>query len=62
MDGVFPGRPRRFRYINVDQWTTAEQDEGECRRTEQQGAESFIAKWIVAEPRLDYGIQYYART
>ena len=41
---------------------TAAQDEGECRRTEQQGAESFIAKWIVAETGLDYGIQYYART
>ena len=62
VDGVLPGRPRSFRYINADQWTTAAQDEGECRRTEQQGTESFIAKWIVAEPGLDYGIQYYART
>ena len=62
VDGVFPGRPRSFRYINADQWTTAAQDEGKCRRTDQQGAESVIAKWIVAEPGLDYGIQYYART
>ena len=31
--------------INVDQWTTAGQDEGEWRRTAKQGAEH----WIVAE-------------
>ena len=35
--------------INVDQWTTAAQDEGEWRRTAEQGAEHFMAKWIVAE-------------
>ena len=35
--------------INADQWTTAAQDEGEWRRTAQQGAEHFMAKWIVAE-------------
>ena len=34
--------------INADQWTTAAQDEGEWRRTTEQGAE-FMAKWIVAE-------------
>ena len=33
--------------INADQWTTAAQDEGEWRRTAEQGAEHFIAKWIV---------------
>ena len=35
--------------INADQWTTAAQDEGEWRRTAEQGAEHFMAKWIVAE-------------
>ena len=35
--------------IKVDKWTTAAQDEGELRRTAEQGAEHFMAKWIVAE-------------
>ena len=35
--------------INADQWTTAAQDEREWRRTVEQGAEHFMAKWIVAE-------------
>ena len=35
--------------INTDQWTTAAQDGGEWRRTAEQGAEHFVAKWIVAE-------------
>ena len=35
--------------INANQWTTAAQDEGEWRRTAEQGAERFMAKWIVAE-------------
>ena len=35
--------------INADQWTTAAQDEGEWRITVEQGAEHFMAKWIVAE-------------
>ena len=35
--------------INADQWTIAAQDEGEWRRTAEQGAEHFMAKWIVAE-------------
>ena len=30
-------------------WTTAAQDEGEWRSTAKQGAEHFMAKWIVAE-------------
>ena len=34
---------------NADQWTTAAQDEGEWRRTAEQGAEQFMAKWIAAE-------------
>ena len=35
--------------INADQWTTTAQNEGEWRRTAEQGAEHFMAKWIVAE-------------
>ena len=35
--------------INADQWTTAAQDEGEWRRTAEQGAGHIMAKWIVAE-------------
>ena len=35
--------------INANQWTTAAQEEGEWRRTAEQGAEHFMAKWIVAE-------------
>ena len=35
--------------INADQWTTAAQDEGKWRKTAEQGAEHFMAKWIVAE-------------
>ena len=33
--------------INADQWTTAAQDDGEWRRTAEQGAKHFMAKWIV---------------
>ena len=43
--------------INTDQWTTAAQDEGECRRTAEPGPEHFMAKWIAAEEGwLDYGM------
>ena len=35
--------------INADQWTTAAQDEGEWRRTAEQGAEHFMAKCVAAE-------------
>ena len=35
--------------ISADQWTTTAQDEGEWRSTAEQGAEHFMAKWIVAE-------------
>ena len=35
--------------INADQCTTAAQGEGGWRRTAEQGAEHFMAKWIVAE-------------
>ena len=45
--GCFLGDLRAFG-INADQWTTAAQDEGEWRRTAEQGAENFMAKWITA--------------
>ena len=35
--------------INVDQWMKAAQDEGEWRRTAEQEAGYFMAKWIAAE-------------
>ena len=35
--------------INADQWKTAAQDEGEWRRTAEQGAEHFLAKLNAAE-------------
>ena len=38
--------------INADQWTTAAQEEGEWRRTAEQGAEYFMATLIVAEKTL----------
>ena len=47
--------------INADQWTTAAQDEGEWRRTAEQGAEQgaehFIAKLMVAE-KTKAGLQH----
>ena len=35
--------------INPDQWTTAAQDKGGWRKTAEQGAERFMAKWTAAE-------------
>ena len=35
--------------VNADQWTTAAQDEGEWRRTAEQGAECFVLELIAAE-------------
>ena len=35
--------------INAKKWTTVVQNEGEWRRTAEQGAEHFMAKWIYAE-------------
>ena len=32
--------------VNADQCTTAAQDEGKWRKTVEQGAECFMAKWI----------------
>ena len=46
--GCFLDDLRAF-VINADQWTTAAHDEGEWRRTAQQGAEHFMAKLIAAE-------------
>ena len=43
--------------INADQWTPAAQDEGEWRRTAEQGAEHFMAKLIVAE-KTKTGLRY----
>ena len=46
--GCFLDDPRAFG-ISADQWTTAAQDEGEWRRTAEQGVEHFMAKWIDTE-------------
>ena len=43
--------------INADQWTTAAQDEGEWRRTAEQGVEHFMAKRIAAK-KLKTGLQH----
>ena len=63
VDGCFLDDLRAFG-INADQWTSAAQDEGGWRRKAEQGTEHFMEKLIVAEkkPRLDYGMQWYART
>ena len=54
--GCFLDDLRAFR-INADQWTTAAQDEGEWRRTAEQGAGHFMAKWIGAE-KTKAGLRY----
>ena len=46
--GCFLDDLRAF-VINADQWATAAQDEGEWRRTAEQGAGYFMAKWIATE-------------
>ena len=43
--------------INADQRTIAAQDQGEWRRTAEQGAEHFMAKWIPAE-KARAGLRY----
>ena len=43
--------------INADQWTTAAQDEGEWRKTAEQGAERFKAKWI-ATKKVGAGLRH----
>ena len=35
--------------ISAEQWTTAAQNEGEWRRTAEQGAGYFMAKWVATE-------------
>ena len=35
--------------INSDQWMAAPHDKGEWRKTAEQGAERFMAKWVAAE-------------
>ena len=60
--GCFLDELRTFG-INADQWTTAAQDEGEWRRTAEQGAEIFHGEIDrCRKTRLDYGTQWYART
>ena len=49
MDGVFFLDDLRAFGVNADQWTTAAQDEGEWRKTGEQGAEHFMARWIATE-------------
>ena len=60
--GCFLDNLRAFG-INADQWKTAAQDEGEWRRTAEQGAEHFMRNGsLQRKPGLDYGMQSYART
>ena len=49
---------------NADQGMTAAQDEGEWRRTAEQRGGTFHGKIdrCRKKPRLDYGMQWYART
>ena len=45
--------------INVDQWTTAAQNEEEWRRmSEQGGVERFMAKWVTAEKARRAGLRH----
>ena len=49
--------------INANQWTTAAQAEGDWRRTAEQGANiSWQNGLLQKKTRLDYGMQWYART
>ena len=47
--GYVGGQEKEWMGCFLDQWTTAAQDEGEWRRTAEQGVEHFMARWIVAE-------------
>ena len=43
---------------DADQWTTAAQDEGEWRKTAEQRADHFMAKWIAAQiVKAGHGMQ-----
>ena len=44
--------------INTDQRTTAAEDEGEWRRTAEQGSGHFMAEWIVAEKIKEAGLRH----
>ena len=49
--------------INTDQWTTAAQDEGESRRMAKKGRNiSWRNVSLQRKPKVDYGMQSYART
>ena len=62
-DGVFPGRPQSFRHQRRPV-NDCSPGRGEWCRTAEQGAEHFMAKWIVAEKNKAglYGMQWYDRT
>ena len=49
VDGVFLGRPQSFRHQRRPVDDCSPQYEGEWRRTAEQVAEHFMAKWIAAE-------------
>ena len=49
MDEVFPGRPQSFRHQRRPVDGCSQDEEEWRRRTAEQGAEHFMAKWIVAE-------------
>ena len=51
VDGVFPGRPRSFQHQRrpVDDCSPGRGGMAQNGRTAEQGAEHFMAKWIVAE-------------
>ena len=63
VDGVFPGRPQSFRHQRRPV-NDCSPGRGEWRRTAEQGAEHFMAKWIVAEKNKAglNGMQWYDRT
>ena len=50
---------RVFFGINMDQWMTAAQDEGEWRKTAEQRAERFMVNWIALQKKtgLDCGMK-----
>ena len=57
VDGVFPGRPQSFRHQRPPVDDCSPGREGEWRRTAEQGAEHFMAKWIVAE-KAEAGLRH----
>ena len=60
--GCFLDDPRAFG-INADQWTTAAQDGGNGAERPNKGRNiSWRNEPLQRKPRLDYGMQWYART